>query len=107
MTETPEDSYTDEQRFQRLKDTLGDESYSNLMARLKERFSYSPVILFMGKTGVGKSSTCNALFGAEMFKVDDVAACTREIQVEDLELSDQSLTLVDVPGVGENQVYTQ
>ena len=107
MTETPESSYTDEQRLERLRETLGDDSYSTLMTRLKERLSYSPVILFMGKTGVGKSSTCNALFGTDMFKVDDVSACTREIQVEDLELPDKSLTLVDVPGVGENQTYTE
>ncbi len=107
MPETTENFYADEMRFEHLKNALGEQDYSSLMSRLKERLSYSPVILFMGKTGVGKSSTCNALFGAEMFKVDDVAACTRIIQVEDLELPGKSLTLVDVPGVGENERYTQ
>lgn len=107
MPETPENLDTDEMRLEHLKNALGEQKYASLMSRLKKRLSYSPVILFMGKTGVGKSSTCNALFGAETFKVDDVAACTREIQVEDLELPDKSLTLVDVPGVGENEKYTQ
>lgn len=107
MSDVPENAPADEKRFEHLRATLGEQNYSKLMSGLKERLSYSPVILFMGKTGVGKSSTCNALFGSSMFRVDDVEACTREIQVEDLELPDRSLTLVDVPGVGENQAYTQ
>ncbi|VFS46840.1 tRNA modification GTPase TrmE [Budvicia aquatica] len=36
-----------------------------------------PVIGIMGKTGVGKSSLCNALFQADISPVSDVTACTR------------------------------
>ena len=68
------------------------------MEQLRERLSYSPVIVFMGKTGAGKSSLCNALFGKDAFKVSDVAVGTRGIQIE---TTPDGLILVDVPGVGE------
>jgi predicted GTPase len=67
--------------------------------------SYAPVIAFMGKTGVGKSSTCNALFGEEMFKVGAVSATTRAAQLEELDLGDRSMALVDLPGIGESMTF--
>ena len=45
--------------------------------RIAAILSYEPRIGFFGKTGVGKSSLCNALFGKDLFAINDVEACTR------------------------------
>lgn len=64
---------------------------------------YEPVIGIMGKTGVGKSSLCNALFHGEVSPVSDVAACTREPLRFRLRSGNNSLMLMDLPGVGESE----
>lgn len=56
----------------------------------------------MGKTGVGKSSLCNALFRSEVCAVNAVEACTRQPQRVRLRFGSHYLTLVDLPGVGES-----
>lgn len=57
----------------------------------------------MGKTGVGKSSLCNAIFQQDVCKVSHVEACTRTVEELRIDVGDRSLTLVDLPGVGESQ----
>lgn len=72
--------------------------------KLNLKLSYEPRIGIFGKTGVGKSSLCNALFGQDISPVSDVEACTREIQDVLLKIgNDKGLKLIDVPGVGENE----
>jgi len=55
----------------------------------------------MGKTGAGKSSLCNALFQQPICLTSDLMACTREPQRLVLTVGERSMTLVDLPGVGE------
>ena len=64
--------------------------------------SYTPKVGIFGKTGVGKSSLCNALFGTDVCPISDIEACTREPQKVLLELGGGGLQLIDVPGVGES-----
>lgn len=72
-------------------------------AKINEMMRYKAKIGVLGKTGAGKSSLCNALFGQEICPVSDVAACTRSTQDVLLEIGrNQGITLVDVPGVGES-----
>jgi small GTP-binding protein len=72
-------------------------------AKINEMMRYKAKIGVLGKTGAGKSSLCNALFGQEICPVSDVAACTRATQDVLLEIGrNQGITLVDVPGVGES-----
>ncbi|AVG41556.1 GTPase family protein [Achromobacter insolitus] len=79
-----------------------------LLAAIKEKVqavrSYIPKVGIFGDSGVGKSSLCNALFGREIAKISDVAACTREPQ--EILIGEQEngggIVLVDIPGIGED-----
>ncbi|MBD8636575.1 GTPase [Stenotrophomonas sp. CFBP 13725] len=57
-----------------------------------------------GQTGMGKSSLCNALFGAEISKVGHGGSVTRQHKEADVDLGNGSgITLVDFPGLGEDE----
>ena len=66
-------------------------------------------ILFFGKTGVGKSSTLNKLFGLNL-PTDNAVACTKEPHLIDVDPSHYSnlevpypqIRVVDMPGIGES-----
>lgn len=64
--------------------------------------SYKPRVGVFGNSGVGKSSLCNALFGKKTAKISDVKACTREPQEIFIGSENGGITLVDVPGIGED-----
>ena len=48
--------------------------------RISKIINYEPRVGVFGKTGVGKSSLCNALFGTDICPISDVEACTRDTQ---------------------------
>ncbi len=63
-------------------------------------------VLFLGKTGHGKSSLLNAISGGQHFPTSDVEACTRDAASAEYVWPGQErhhLSLVDMPGVGESQ----
>ena len=76
-----------------------------LNAKLKEMTTFQPKVGVLGKTGAGKSSLCNAMFGQRTAKVSNVKACTRTPQEVLVSLTPEGagMTLVDVPGVGESE----
>jgi len=75
-----------------------------IIERINQVLSYEPKIGVFGKTGVGKSSLCNALFGQDLCKISDIASCTRNPQEVLLNLgANKGIILVDVPGVGESK----
>lgn len=67
--------------------------------------SYTPKVGVFGNSGVGKSSLCNALFGKEVAKISDVEACTRKPQEILLGSESGGITLIDVPGIGEDPAH--
>lgn len=72
--------------------------------KLNKEMSYTPKIGIFGKTGVGKSSLCNAIFGQDVCPISDVEGCTRNPKEILVSIGEQGkgLKLLDVPGVGEN-----
>jgi small GTP-binding protein len=96
-----------EEFFERLEQKSGikisKEQREAIRARLTAITTYEPTIGVFGKTGAGKSSLCNALFGKDVCSVSDIAACTREPQEVLLQLGEKGIKLLDVPGVGESE----
>jgi small GTP-binding protein len=70
---------------------------------ISEKFNYEPKIGILGKTGVGKSSLCNALFGKDVAPISHVESCTREAQEYSVRFGSGNIQLVDLPGVGESR----
>ena len=63
-------------------------------------------VLFMGKSGYGKSSTINALIGQNAMITSDVEACTKAAFTVDYALNEQktqSLSFCDLPGIAESK----
>lgn len=70
---------------------------------VSQTLSYEPKIGILGKTGVGKSSLCNALFGKDVAPISHVESCTRKVQEISVRVGSGNIKLVDLPGIGESQ----
>lgn len=67
--------------------------------------SHDAQVVFLGKSGYGKSSIINAMVGGKPMGTSDVAACTRVVQSVEYQLrTGHYLSFVDLPGLGESQV---
>lgn len=89
---------------------ITDEQRQRITEKITQVLSYEPKIGILGKTGVGKSSLCNALFGQDIAAISDIEACTRnpqEILLKIGEGNSKGIKLIDVPGVGESQERDQ
>ncbi len=82
--------------------TITPEYKVNIENQVNNILNYEPKIGVFGKTGVGKSSLCNAVFGRDVCPISDIQACTRAPQEVILSIGNKGLKLLDVPGVGES-----
>ena len=73
------------------------------LSLLKKELSYIPKIGIFGKTGAGKSSLFNAIYGEDLCDVSDVEACTRQLQQQDI----GGVILIDCPGIAESKEKDQ
>jgi small GTP-binding protein len=96
-----------ETEFFNVLEQYGVHVSSEQKRRIQEKMSavlnYEPKVGIFSKTGVGKSSLCNALFGQEVCLVSDISACTSNIQEVMLNIGGSGLKLIDMPGVGESR----
>ena len=86
---------------------INDEQRQKINEKIDQVLSYEPKVGIFGKTGVGKSRLCNALFGQDIAEISDVESCTRTPQEILIGLGSKGMKLVDVPGVGENHERDQ
>lgn len=63
-------------------------------------------VMFIGKTGYGKSSLLNAIVGQTLFEIDEVQSCTKKLDTVLYRMGQTDnidyLALSDLPGVGES-----
>lgn len=93
MTSNPEKER--EQQIAFLSETI--KKYRHHLP--KER---KPSILICGKTGNGKTSTINTLFGQEVGKVGHFSRGTDTDEVYEWESNEENINIVDLPGLGDS-----
>jgi hypothetical protein len=102
------EEYLDKKTIKRIMREVPEQLHEEFRIRLYEEFKKElyepPKIAFLGSAGVGKTSTINALFGANE-KVGHAVAGTKipkEIEFKSVEGDKGSLLIYDMPGVGED-----
>lgn len=77
----------------------------NIFLKLSDLFLKPHTIVFLGKTGVGKTTTINHLFDLD-WNTDNVVACTKKPQVANIYIVNNDykykIRVVDLPGIGES-----
>lgn len=79
---------------------------ASLVQQLDSELNTPPVIAVVGKTGVGKTSTINALFGTDL-PISHVEPCTKtdqrlELTATQLQGRSGDIVVYDMPGLGED-----
>lgn len=72
----------------------------------EDRLIYCLQVIFIGKTGYGKSTTVNHILGQQIFESSDIESCTRECQSAMFQIHESTdlyyFSLADLPGIGES-----
>lgn len=85
---------------EQLEKSLSADKAAKLKAALRTEQSRPPKIAFLGKAGVGKTTTINNLFNAQ-WKTSHTVVGTTKAQAKEFSLpTGGSLTAVDLPGYG-------
>lgn len=89
--------------FNNLRDDAENGEWSEWINTKSKKVTREKLVLFVGKSGYGKSSTINAIAGVDILKTSDVAACTKECQCLCFRIHGNCwLSLGDLPGIGES-----
>lgn len=72
----------------------------------ENQVQYCLQVIFIGKTGYGKSTTVKHIVGRKIFASSDIVSCTKQCQSAMFQIHDNSnmyyFCLEDLPGVGES-----
>lgn len=72
----------------------------------ENQVAYCLQVMFIGKTGYGKSTTVNHIVGRKIFDSSDIESCTKKCQSAMFQIHEQKhryyFRLEDLPGVGES-----
>lgn len=71
----------------------------------EDKTAYELQVMFIGKTGYGKSTSLNRLVGTHAFETSDISACTKELYTGMYRINPDSpsfLSISDLPGIGES-----
>lgn len=91
--------------FDEIKSSVGRGMWRRWTDANTSKQSYEKMIIFVGKTGYGKSTTVNAISGTDYFQTSDVSSCTRVCQCLDYQVQGKYwLSLGDLPGIGESPI---
>lgn len=71
---------------------------------INDKPSFEIQVLFLGKTGYGKSTTINRLVGKNVLETSDIEVCTKALHSVEYQIneSDFYFSFNDFPGIGED-----
>ncbi|MCT7977261.1 GTPase family protein [Laspinema olomoucense] len=86
-----------------LKKVMSPEDFNLISEELQKENKYPPKVAVIGKSGVGKTTTINNLFNAQL-KTSPTTVGTTKAQTKEFTLSTGgTLTVVDLPGYGRSE----
>lgn len=95
-------SQEQQETINKLRQVLGDKDFDRFQRLVDDELAKAPKVAIIGKTGVGKSTTINSLFGLEE-KVSHTTTGTTEASENNIALPDGGrLSVIDMPGLGED-----
>lgn len=90
--------------FSVIPDYLPNQAVATAWER-KHGESHDLMVVALGKTGYGKSTTLNRLLGEDAFETSDISGCTRKLQSVEYRFdggdADYYCAFGDLPGLGE------
>lgn len=89
---------SDEREFRESLDVISKslKKYKNILPEDKK-----PTILVCGKTGNGKTTTINTLFGEEVGKIGHFRRGTTKKEIYEWESDGENIKIIDLPGLGD------
>lgn len=80
-------------------------SMDNEMFNYIAQECYAVQVMFVRKTGYGKSTTINKIVGCDVFDTDDISLCTKDLFEADYRIDKKIPSFIsfnDLPGIGES-----
>ena len=94
---------SNQKNLEALKQVLSPEDFNLISDKLEKETKYPPKVAVIGKSGVGKTTTINNLFNAQL-KTSPTTVGTTKAQTKEFTLSTGgTLTVVDLPGYGRSE----